>query len=87
MIKAKIIKVTSIENEEIMLVIRMTKIITLKNDNNHNSEDKKNQNWQSYKSIKALKYNKKCSSKSNSCLLKKKKGSESHILLERKNHI
>ena len=30
MIKSKIIKVTSIENEEIMLVIRMTKIITLK---------------------------------------------------------
>ena len=30
MIKAKIIKVTSIENEEIMLVITMTKIITLK---------------------------------------------------------
>ena len=33
-----------------------------------------------------LKQNKKCSSKSNSYLLKTEKRSESHLLFERKNH-
>ena len=34
-----------------------------------------------------LKLNKKCSSKTNSYLLKREKRSECHVLLERKNHI
>ena len=37
--------------------------------------------------MKTLKKNKKCSSKSNSHLLKREKLSESHVLLEYKNRI
>ena len=42
------------------------------NDNNHNNDDNdENQNLHSCKNIKSLKENKKCSRKSNSCLLKR----------------
>ena len=41
------------------------------NDNNHNNNDEnENENLNSYKSVKAINQNKKCSSKSSSCLLK-----------------
>ena len=54
-------------------------------DNHDNNDDNENQNWQSYKNMKTLKQNEKCSSKSNSCLLKKRKRSRSHVLLVRKS--
>ena len=38
------------------------------------------------RNIKTLKWKKKCSSKSNSCLLNRRNHSESHVLLELKSH-
>ena len=85
MIKTRTIKVKRIENDEIMtimtkiiitiaiikIIIIMIMIMRIKIGNR-----KKNKKW--------LKQNKKCSSKSNSYLLKREKPSESHVLLERK---
>ena len=81
MVKTRKIKVKSIENEEIIMTMTITKTIiskiiitimmwmTIKIGNR-----KKNK--------KTLKQNKKWSTKSNSYLLKREKRSESHLLLE-----
>ena len=68
------------------MTMAMTKTIITKN-NHYNNVENENKNWQSYKNIKKLKQNKRCSRKSNSYLLKREKYSESHLLLELKNHI
>ena len=49
--KTRLIKVKSIENEEIIMAMTMTKMII----NNHNNDDNENQNWSSDKNIKTLK--------------------------------
>ena len=57
------------------------------NDSNHNNnEDTENQNSWLYENIKTLKWNKKCSIKSSSYMLKFGKRCERHVLLERKSH-
>ena len=79
MIKTRKIKVTSIENEEIIKTVITTKRVITKIINNN--DENENKNWQSHKNIKKLKENKNCLSKINSYLLKKEKRSESHLLL------
>ena len=51
MMKTRLIKVKSIENEEIIMAMTMTKMII----NNDNNDDNENQNWSSDKNIKTLK--------------------------------
>ena len=79
MIKTRKIKVTSIENEEIIKTVITTKTVITKIINNN--DENENKNWKSHKNIKKLKENKNCLSKRNSYLLKKEKRSESHLLL------
>ena len=85
MVKTRNIKVKSIANEEIIMTMTMTKtimtkiIITIRIRMRIEIGNNKD--------IKTLKQNEKCSSKSNSYLLKREKRTESHFLLERGNHL
>ena len=86
MIKTRKTKVKSIENEEIILTMTMTKTITTKIIITIMMR-MRIKIGNCIKIIKTLKQNNKCSSKSNSYLLKREKRSESHLLLERENHL
>ena len=65
----------------------MTKNNNNKNNHNNNDENEKKKKWQPYENIKTLKQSIKCSSKTNTYLLKREKRSESHLLLEHENHL
>ena len=86
MVKTRKIKVKSIENEEIIIAMTMSKTIITKIIITKIMRMRIKIGYY-IKILKTLKQNKKCSTKSNSFLLKREKRSKNHFLLERRSHV